>query len=277
MSTDFWAGYASGAAGIIIGNPLDIIKVRLQSESQLLGQKGRETALSLRGAASPILGYGALNAILFVAYNRSEAAINRITGTENSLWSSWFAGAASGLAIWGVSTPTELVKCQAQGDKNPMTRSWDITKQIWRAKGTKGLYIGGTVTALRDSIGYGFYFWTYRLLTQQWNTMLSDTNILYGDAIGTLICGGLSGIASWASVFPLDVVKTRMQAQLIDLSKPVIGSASITKDILKHEGAGVLLRGIGVCSARAFLVNAVQWAIYESIMEKNKPEAGMSS
>lgn len=31
MSADFWAGYLSGAIGIIIGNPLDIIKVRLQA------------------------------------------------------------------------------------------------------------------------------------------------------------------------------------------------------------------------------------------------------
>ena len=33
MSTDFWAGYISGAAGIAIGNPLDIIKVKLQTGS----------------------------------------------------------------------------------------------------------------------------------------------------------------------------------------------------------------------------------------------------
>lgn len=31
MAADFWAGYLSGAIGIIIGNPLDVIKVRLQA------------------------------------------------------------------------------------------------------------------------------------------------------------------------------------------------------------------------------------------------------
>jgi hypothetical protein len=31
MSADFWAGYISGAAGIIIGNPLDLLKTRLQA------------------------------------------------------------------------------------------------------------------------------------------------------------------------------------------------------------------------------------------------------
>lgn len=31
MASDFWAGYLSGAIGIIIGNPLDVVKVRLQA------------------------------------------------------------------------------------------------------------------------------------------------------------------------------------------------------------------------------------------------------
>lgn len=31
MSSDFVAGYVSGAIGIIIGNPLDLVKVRLQA------------------------------------------------------------------------------------------------------------------------------------------------------------------------------------------------------------------------------------------------------
>ena len=33
MSNDFWAGYLSGAIGIIIGNPLEVLKVRLQASN----------------------------------------------------------------------------------------------------------------------------------------------------------------------------------------------------------------------------------------------------
>ena len=33
MSADFWAGYFSGAVGIVLGNPLDILKVQLQART----------------------------------------------------------------------------------------------------------------------------------------------------------------------------------------------------------------------------------------------------
>ena len=36
MSADFWAGYVSGAAGILIGNPLDLVKTRLQAGDSAL-------------------------------------------------------------------------------------------------------------------------------------------------------------------------------------------------------------------------------------------------
>jgi len=34
----------------------------------------------------------------------------------------------------------------------------------------------------------------------------------------------------------------------------------------REEGLAVFFRGLGVCSVRAFIVNAVQWAVYESAM-----------
>lgn len=36
-----------------------------------------------------------------------------------------------------------------------------------------------------------------------------------GEAAKVLLCGGLAGVATWASVFPLDVIKTRVQTQFM--------------------------------------------------------------
>lgn len=172
MAADFWAGYLSGAIGIVIGNPLDLIKTRIQAgpgtastathhpstHLPWTSQFERLSALA-RGAAAPILGYGALNALLFVTYNRSLSLLN--TGAldpvpqEPSQASIWAAGALGGFATFVVSAPTELVKCQAQVSSPPRS-SWQVTKDVWRADGVRGMYLGGGVTSVRDAVGYGF-------------------------------------------------------------------------------------------------------------------------
>lgn len=284
MSADFWAGYISGAVGIIIGNPLDVIKVRLQvkdaiptqSPSTYLHQFHGVSSL-IAGTAAPVVGYGALNALLFVTYNRSATAINSSLSLPPNLWTTWAAGAIGGLATWVVSTPTEVVKCRAQLSSPPQS-SWHIARQVLRSEGLKGLYFGGVVTALRDSIGYGFYFWSYELSTQLMESSRQDTSFSQ-DAAKVLICGGIAGVATWASIFPLDVIKTRVQAQTSEPESAALldgrsqksrrlGAMKIAAEAYREGGLPVFFRGLTVCSVRAFIVNAVQWATYEWIMHE---------
>ena len=95
---------------------------------------------------------------------------------------------------------------------------------------------------------------------------------------------------TWASVFPLDVIKTRAQTQhlgtlsvlqsgehchLLPLATEAykvqhagrLSTIDITKRAYRTEGVSVFFRGLGVCSIRAFIVNAVQWAVYEWMMQ----------
>ncbi|KAJ5823588.1 hypothetical protein N7447_005928 [Penicillium robsamsonii] len=283
MAADFWAGYISGAIGIIIGNPLDVIKVRLQaghshadpSTAQL--SRFEKASTLVRGAAAPILGYGALNAILFVAYNRSLAALDgSVTDPTNpvgvSPYKIWLAGAAGGLASWTISSPTEFIKCRAQLDRRPNVSSWAVAKDIFRKRGWRGLYFGGGITSARDSIGYGFYFWSYELCKR---FMTSDDDGSHQAAMKILLCGGIAGVVTWGSVFPLDMIKTRLQAQTItdesqSLLRPqrqMLNSFQIAKETYRVEGIKAFYRGFGVCSVRAFIVNAVQWAAYEWLMK----------
>jgi len=159
------------------------------------------------------------------------------------------------------------------------------------------------VTMLRDSIGYGFYFWSYELSTRFMMSHFKPSE-KFGDVNGTrseivdvqeamkvLFCGGIAGVITWASIFPLDVIKTRVQAQVLTPLIPTsplaetaplldrivanrirepgrLGAIEIAKNAYRTEGAGVFFRGLGVCSVRAFIVNAAQWAVYEWIMRE---------
>ncbi|KAI4755481.1 hypothetical protein E4T52_12433 [Aureobasidium sp. EXF-3400] len=302
MSADFWAGYVSGAAGIIIGNPLDIVKVNLQrgdrgppllsptTTTPILPSPSTATTTStkaakslstlLRGTAAPILGYGALNALMFITYNRCMVALSDDPSSPSSLSKTFVAGALGGLATFIVSAPTELIKCRAQVS-SVETSSWAIATQLWKERGLRGLYWGGGVTSLRDSVGYGFYFWSYELSKRM---LISEkTDAEKPEWMTILLCGGIAGVVTWASIFPLDVIKTRVQTQGISKSPISVhtgeqseliasqnsgrfGTIQIARQAYREEGLSVFFRGLGVCSFRAFFVNAAQWAVYEWMM-----------
>ncbi|KAI4726100.1 hypothetical protein E4T49_06156 [Aureobasidium sp. EXF-10728] len=226
MSADFWAGYVSGAAGIIIGNPLDIVKVNLQRGDRgaaLLApttappptpilasastaqstNAAKSLSTLLKGTAAPILGYGALNALMFITYNRCMESLHQDPAHPSSLSKTWLAGALGGLATFLVSAPTELIKCRAQVSGTE-TSSWAIAKELWEQRGLRGLYWGGGVTSLRDSVGYGFYFWSYELSKR---VLISEkTDAEKPEWMTILLCGGIAGVVTWASVFPLGMM-----------------------------------------------------------------------
>lgn len=338
MSADFWAGYISGAAGILVGNPLDLIKTRLQAGSPSttihdailppspFRSFDRYSSL-VRGATAPILGYGALNALLFVTYNRSLSLLTstptNLPPTNPTYTQIYLAGFLGGLATFLVSAPTELIKVRAQlaspsptsgqaggghtpGNGSP-TSSFRIASQILRTSGIQGLYRGGVVTAARDAIGYGFYFVAYDAAKgalsrrQPPREGQSEEGL---EAWKILLAGGFAGVITWASIFPLDVIKTRVQSQqaIIPLTpithshlspsgeeasllgangarQPTKPSStlSITLSTYREGGLPIFFRGLGVCSVRAFIVNAVQWAVYEWIMASAMVRKGDST
>lgn len=289
MSADFWASYASGAVGICIGNRLDILKTELQAGNRHFTSASlpsNETALRrftnlFRGAAAPVLGYGALNSILFVTYNRTlklmEPSIfdqTKLAGVD--LGKIWIAGAIGGVACWVVSAPSELIKCRTQLQVDGQSSSYHTTLNVLRQYGIRGLYLGGTITSIRDSFGYAWYFWTYELSKRLLLSRQPDP-FIEPKASDVLIAGGIAGVVTWASIFPLDVIKTRLQTQshlLDDPQRPLLGqetlstkkrsSWSIARDIARSEGISGFYRGLGVCSLRAFIVNAAQACILSS-------------
>lgn len=122
-------------------------------------------------------------------------------------------------------------------------------------------------------------FYSYELSKR---TLTSPTDTHTTSALKVLLCGGLAGVATWVSIFPLDVIKTRVQTwdlhhshsspasqPLLRTSKAITkrpSTLAIAKAAYHAEGTRVFFRGLGICSARAFIVNAVQWAVYEWMM-----------
>jgi solute carrier family 25 (mitochondrial carnitine/acylcarnitine transporter), member 20/29 len=285
-----------------------------------------------------VLGYGALNALLFITYNRTLALLTNSPSpyptTQPTYAQIYLAGILGGLATFVVSTPTELIKVRAQlvssasaSSASSSSSSFGIARQIVTQDGVRGLYRGGVITAVRDAVGYGFYFCAYDAAKQALGGSRSfeDNEEAGLSAWKILMAGGIAGCVSWASIFPLDVVKTRIQGvpaaeggvgvnerggegrsaerspllgqesragspavsiTASERSKSVARStqspSTINVAIATYQEGGlrIFFRGLGVCSIRAFVVNAVQWAVYEWVMEillqKHKAKALVS-
>ncbi|GJJ68184.1 solute carrier family 25 (mitochondrial carnitine/acylcarnitine transporter), member 20/29 [Entomortierella parvispora] len=248
---DFIAGYISGVAGLIIGSPLDVLKVRLQAQgsspsvgrsipqnkSTLSTMVQNEGIRSLfKGIASPIVGLAGLNSILFASYSATMRAFDVLSPVPGGaakmaalggealqpLSHVFAAGFVAGIACFLVSTPTELVKCRAQVmaaklDPNASAAalsesgSWKVAKDVVQRFGFRGLYQGGWVTILRDAPGYGVYFLSYEGLKRVLEVPPGDTSGI--NTWKLLFAGGMAGTLSWASIYPLDVIKTRLQTQ----------------------------------------------------------------
>lgn len=104
--------------------------------------------------------------------------------------------------------------------------------------------------------------------------MTAEDESAHQAALKVLLCGGIAGIVTWGSVFPLDMIKTRLQAQtmhdrtfaetpaeghtLLRPPRQTLNSFQIAQEVYRAEGLKAFYRGLGICSIRAFIVNAVQ-------------------
>uniref|UniRef100_A0A1B6HNY3 Mitochondrial carrier protein n=3 Tax=Homalodisca TaxID=139475 RepID=A0A1B6HNY3_9HEMI len=80
-----------------------------------------------------------------------------------------------------------------------------------------------------------------------------------------MIAGAAAGVISWSVVVPLDVVKTRIQADSKSDPKYKNMLDCIIKSY-KHDGITVFFRGYGVVALRALPVNAVTFVGYEFLI-----------
>lgn len=277
---EFVAGGFGGTAGIVAGYPLDTVRVRQQHSGcgsafgVLRNVAASEGPLALyRGMAAPLASVTFQNAMVFQIYAvLSRAFDSSIPSTDPPSY--------KGVALGGVGTgaiqslmlsPVELVKIRLQlqrqlhdGPDQANRGPVGVAKNIFRTEGLRGLYRGLTITMLRDSPSHGFYFWTYEYMREKLHPGCRKSG---QESFRTmLIAGGLAGVASWVCCYPLDVVKTRLQAQSQSSPIKYNGIVDCLCKSVQKEGYGVLFRGLGTAVARAFVVNGAIFTAYETAL-----------
>lgn len=223
------SGLCAGALGVVVGYPFDTLKTRLQASASGHVKPVPYTLQGLksvyRGVFMPLASTGIMQSFNFAIYGAVKFHLEEIVqeGTMSYLQSVFLAGAVSGAVTSVLATPIQVVKVQYQTD-NSMTLRKLKDKVCGGSKlPVVALYRGYWVTAVGDIIGRGLYLYTYEALKLYLATSSSSTSanartaIMEGGEVSMrhkMLAAGFAGSFTWFALFPIDVIKTRVQAQI---------------------------------------------------------------
>lgn len=87
-----------------------------------------------------------------------------------------------------------------------------------------------------------------------------------------MAAGGLSGTMSWVVTYPLDVVKSRLQANGMEGRDKYHGIYHCFKTSIQSEGLLVMFRGLMSTVVRAFPTNAATFTVVSWVMKLGNGE-----
>ncbi|KAI9257421.1 ribonuclease H-like domain-containing protein [Sporodiniella umbellata] len=142
------------------------------------------------------------------------------------------------------------------------TSSWYSAREILKKRGLTGLYNGFCLHLARDAIGTGVYFGGYET-TKYTLSKLRNTPAGPGTQF---LAGGICGIMCWLVVFPLDLVKSLIQKEILQ-TRPKYGSTkNCIQDIYRKGGLAGFYKGITVTLIRAFPIHSLNFLVYEQTL-----------
>lgn len=255
-----------------MGHPFDTIKVHMQTQDAKNPQyrgvihcmksiTAKESFRGLyRGMSSPMAGVAVINSIVFGVYGN----VQRYSTSPNSYTTHFLAGSTAGLAQSLICSPIELAKTRlqlqmdvigAQKFKGPV----QCLSYIYQCEGIRGLFKGLNATALRDIPGFALYFVSYEYLIR----LKKDAGIMY-----TLFAGGTAGMCSWLFTIPIDVAKSRLQADGMNNQRLMYnGISDCIRKSYQNEGFAFLTRGLTSTLLRAFPMNAVCFLVVSTTLK----------
>ncbi len=176
--------------------------------------------------SSPLIGSMFINAVCFGVEenvrkhygNKDQAVLDKNSLEYYKLFA--VSGAIAGLAQSIFLAPVELVKIKMQIPESKYSKTFECAKDLVKKGGPAYLMRGFQSTLIRDVPSVSTYFISFEYIcnffkNRQNNNQLSALSSSDHDSLPVkhiLIAGGVAGCLSWLVTYPIDVIKTRFQA-----------------------------------------------------------------
>ncbi|CAI9280675.1 unnamed protein product [Lactuca saligna] len=269
------AGGVAGAASRTATAPLDRLKVLLQVQTsnasiasavKNIWKEGGVLSF-FRGNGLNVIKVGPESAIKFYTYEMLKNFIGGEEGqgdigTSGRLLAGGMAGAVAQTAIY----PMDLVKTRLQtfaSENTKVPSLGKLSKDIWVHEGPRAFY-RGIVPSLFGIIPYaGIDLAAYETLKE-----MSRTYILEDSEPGPLVqlgCGTVSGALGATFVYPLQVVRTRMQAQAPRGSTAYKGMSDVFMRTYQKEGMRGFYKGLLPNLLKVVPAASITYMVYETM------------
>lgn len=223
-----------------------------------------------KGNVPAELMYVCYSAVQFTTYRTTAQLLQSISDNRlPNAAQSFIAGATAGAAATTATYPLDLLRTRfaAQGNERVYTGLRHAITDIYRDEGPRGFF-RGLGPGVAQIVPYmGIFFALYEGL----RLPLGDLHLPWGG--GDATAGVMASVMSKTAVFPLDLVRKRIQVQGPTRSRYVHknipeypGAVHAMRMIFASEGIRGLYRGLTVSLIKAAPGSAVTVWTYERVL-----------
>eukprot|EP00172_Hildenbrandia_rubra_P003035 Plantae.Rhodophyta-Hildenbrandia_rubra.ctg44164.p1 GENE.Plantae.Rhodophyta-Hildenbrandia_rubra.ctg44164~~Plantae.Rhodophyta-Hildenbrandia_rubra.ctg44164.p1 ORF type:complete len:366 (-),score=61.41 Plantae.Rhodophyta-Hildenbrandia_rubra.ctg44164:227-1324(-) len=245
---------ARGIAQSIL-HPVDVVRTRVQAINV---SGGWTLGTFLRGISPQIVLALPAGAVQFAAFEGIKEWLRDrgFHGDGVTLFAG--AGGAGAAALFRV--PQEVLKQPIQAG---------IYKNIFEAiqgvvgkNGVRGLYTGWMATISRDipwnALSFMFHAQGKKLFYKVKGRMPENDE--------NLVVAGIAGAVAAVIMTPVDVVKTRLMTQRVDVAKQYVGIVNTFVSIVKNEGPKTLMKGVVPRIVYLAPLAGITISVYEAVV-----------
>ena len=227
-------GWIAGSVGLILTHPLDTIKTLIQDRKPI-EYKFRPL---YRGIIYPLIGAGLSRGSLFGSYAMSKEYF------VDTSFKYEISGAIAGICNAVVANPSQRYKIAVQTKNIPKLSS---------------IATGLHISILRDSIAFLIYFSVYERSKEYF---FQNTSMI---GYKSALLGGLAGASTWLVIFPIDTIKTQIQASggTIREKIKIINSVNADQNIISFIRS--YYKGFRYSIYRAVPLHAITFYVLEFV------------
>jgi len=274
---DFVAGSAGGCSAVLASHPIDVVRVRLQT------QVSQETALQCarsmlrhegpgsfyKGNVPPMIGVGLLMSIAFSSQQQMRRWL-AVEGRPLRIQDNALCGAFAGLCQAPVANTIELLKVRLQVQKdvaNPISLR-QMATLVWQSGGWCALGRGIVPVTARDMLGYACYFGFCETVLAQLTPAGGTKKDVH--PLKVMCVGMAGGVCYWVPVMPIDTIKSRLHADSLGAPK-YAGSWDCLCKSVRSAGVVSLYRGLLLTCIMALPKNATKLTVFELVQGMLNP------